>query len=253
MQHQIQQRAVDLDAGLDAAVIFYQPQISEFVHEETDAGSGCADHLRQCLLADFRDDRLGLSLLAKVGQQQKKAGKAFLAGIEQLIDKISFDTDGPTQKMRNEHLGEGRFVVNHAHHGRLVEMHDYAVAHGGGARYALRLAGKTCLAEEFVRIKNGDDGLFALLGNDSDLDLALLNVEDRICGVALSEYGLILAVFGNAAALADFGEKGLWIECRPPLDRHDAFRLSLPTCELIIIIRLLAVKVAGQPDDISVR
>ena len=79
-------------------------------------------------------------------------------------------------------------------------------------RYALRLAGKTGLAEELVGIKNGGDSFLALLRYDSDFDPAFLDVEDRICRVSLREYDLAFAVVGNAAALTDLGEKGLWIE-----------------------------------------
>ena len=47
-----------------------------------------ADHLRQRLLADFRDHRLRFAFLAKIRQQQEQPGKAFLARIEQLIDEV---------------------------------------------------------------------------------------------------------------------------------------------------------------------
>jgi hypothetical protein len=51
-----------------------------------------------------------------------------------------------------------------------------------------------------------------LLGNDGDLRLAFLDVEDRVGGIALRENDLVLAEPINAAALADLGEKGLWVE-----------------------------------------
>jgi hypothetical protein len=124
-----------------------------------------------------------------------------------LVDKVSFDPDCPSQEVGDEHLGKGRFVMDHSDNGSLVQPHDGGFDHRGNGRYALRLTGKAGFTEEFVRINYGDDGLFALLGNDSDLDLALLDVEDRICRVALGEYNLILAVSRNASALADLGEK----------------------------------------------
>jgi hypothetical protein len=40
--------------------------------------------------------------------------KAFLAPIEQLIDQVCFDADGPTQKVGDEHLGERGFVMNYS-------------------------------------------------------------------------------------------------------------------------------------------
>jgi len=175
---------VDFDTAF-GAVILNKTQLSEFVHEETHAGSGCANHLRQGLLADFCDYRFRLSILAKVRQEQEETGKAFLTRIEQLVDKVGFDSDGPAQKVGNEHFREGWFVMDHADDGSLVQAHDNAVDQSRNGRYALRLAGKAGFTEEFVRIKNCDDGLFTLLRNDSDLDLALLDIEERIRGGAL--------------------------------------------------------------------
>jgi hypothetical protein len=54
--------------NLDLAIIADETQLSEFVHEEADAGAGGADHLRQCFLADVNLDRLQAAVLAKVCQ-----------------------------------------------------------------------------------------------------------------------------------------------------------------------------------------
>jgi hypothetical protein len=66
----IQQCTVDLDA----AVVVNEPQFSEFIHEETQAGPGRANHVRKRLRADFRDHRLRFVFLAKVRQQQQQPG-----------------------------------------------------------------------------------------------------------------------------------------------------------------------------------
>jgi len=78
------------------AVVANEAKFSKSVHEETHAGPRRSDHLRKRLLADFRDDRLGFAFLAKIRQQQEQTGKTFLARIEQLIDEVCFDADGPT-------------------------------------------------------------------------------------------------------------------------------------------------------------
>ena len=79
-------------------------QLPELGHEEMDARTGGADHLRHCLLADWRDGRLGLPRFPKVGQEQKSARQALFARIEKLIDQIFFDTDRALEKMGQEHL-----------------------------------------------------------------------------------------------------------------------------------------------------
>jgi hypothetical protein len=52
-------------------------------------------------------------------------------------------------------------------------------------RYTQRLAGKTSFTEEVVRSMNCNDRFLALLRNDGDLHLAVLEVEDRIGRVSL--------------------------------------------------------------------
>jgi hypothetical protein len=37
--------------------------------------------------------------------------------IEQLIDEVCFDANGPAKNMRNEHLGERWFLMDHAENG----------------------------------------------------------------------------------------------------------------------------------------
>ena len=171
-----------------------------------------SDHFRKGLLADFRDHRLGCHLLAEVRQQQEQAGKPLLARIEQLIDQVRFDADAPAQKMRNEQFGECRFLMDHPDNRRFFQTSDDRIRHGRDRRDALRLPGKTALAEEIVRTKYCDNRLPALLGNDGELRLALLDVEDRIARVALGKDDLPLAVLADTAAVADTGEKRFCIE-----------------------------------------
>ena len=101
-----------------------EAQFSKFVHEKTHAGPGRADHLRERLLADVRDQRLRFVFLAKVRQQQEQAGKTFFTRIEQLIDEVCFDADGPAKKMRYEQLGERWFLMDHAENRRFFQPHD---------------------------------------------------------------------------------------------------------------------------------
>src|SRR5277367_4010901 len=106
-QHEVQQRTVNRNSS----VVLDEPQLAEFVHEKTDAGSGRADHFRKRLLTDLRNQRLGPSFLAEIREQQQQAREPFLARVEQLIDQVRLDANGPAQKIGNEHLGERRLAV----------------------------------------------------------------------------------------------------------------------------------------------
>ena len=102
--------------------------------------------------------------------------------------------------------------MDQADDGRLFQADNDGVRHGRDRRHPLHLPGKTSLAEEFVRSQDCDDGFFALLGNDGDLHLALLDIEDRIASVALGKDDLAFAVLGEVSPVADTGEKRFWIE-----------------------------------------
>src|ERR1041385_6648397 len=110
--------------------------------------------------------------------------------------------------------------MNDADDGGFFQLHDDRFAERRGCRYPLRLSGKAALAEEFVAFEDRDDGLLALLGNDGDFHLALLDVEDLVRRVTLREYDLVLAVGPDAAAFADLGKKSFRIERCLTLDRH---------------------------------
>jgi hypothetical protein len=84
--------------------------------------------------------------------------------IEQLIDEVCLDADGPRKRW---------FLMNH----RTIaafSRHDDRFGHRRDRRYALRLTGKTSFTEEIVRLQHCDDGFLALLRNDGDLHLAAL-------------------------------------------------------------------------------
>jgi hypothetical protein len=57
-----------------------------------------------------------------------------------------------------------------------------------------------------------DDGFLALLGKDSDLDLAITNVKDGIWQVPLRKDELINLKFGDSSTPIFSGEKGFGIE-----------------------------------------
>ena len=72
---------------------------------------------------------------------------------------------------------------------------------------------QAAFAKELARPENSDHRLFALLRYDNNLDLAFLNVKDRVCRVSMGEDDLILAKFEDGFALAYFGEKLPGIKC----------------------------------------
>jgi len=93
-----EQRLVDLDR----AVVFDEPELPEFVHEEIDARTRGSHHTRQCLLRDFRQHTLRLILFPIPRQQQQRPRQSLFTRIEQLIDQILFHPDVMRQHIRDE-------------------------------------------------------------------------------------------------------------------------------------------------------
>src|SRR5690349_10954146 len=65
----------------------------------------------------------------------------------------------------------------------------------------------TSFSEKMTRSYDCNHRFLALLGNNSELDLALLDVKNRVRGLALRKYDLILPIFGYRFSFAHLGEK----------------------------------------------
>src|SRR4029079_7387979 len=98
------------------AVIADKTQLPEPVHEKADARTGGSYHLSQRFLAYLSEDRFRLAFLAIIRQQEQESRQPPLAGIEQLVDQIALDPDGPVEDMSHEHLREGRLFLEQANH-----------------------------------------------------------------------------------------------------------------------------------------
>ena len=70
-------------------------------------------------------------------------------------------------------------------------------------------------AEELSFAEYPDDGFLAVFGQDRDLDLALLDEEHRVGGVALAEYLLVFGISLDGFARAGPAQKKLGVECVP--------------------------------------
>ena len=81
----------------------------------------------------------------------------------------------------------------------LFDSHHLAFRHCRRGRQTLRLSDQASFADKFVLPQQGDDGFLSLLGYDSDFDLALLDIENRIGLVALGKNDVFLLIPGNVA------------------------------------------------------
>jgi hypothetical protein len=109
----------------------------------------------------------------------------FLAGIEEVIYKVSFHTNIPGKKIRKKSFRKLRFSTKEVDHRLLFDADNHALLVDSGCRHAAPLFRQTALAEEAVLWQNGNHRFFATLRYHSELYPAVLDVEHRIRRVPL--------------------------------------------------------------------
>ena len=208
MEDDAEERGVDLQA----AIVFDEAELAEFVHEEIDAGAGGADHFGESFLRDFGEDALRLVFGAVACEKEKRAGEAFFAGVEKLVDEIFFDADVAREHVGDEAVGEGVLVVEDADHFLFFDDQGGGGSDGRGGADADGLAGQATFAEKITGAQDSDDGFFAGFVDDGEADGAFLDVEHVFADVTLREDCLLFFEFGNFARDAGGIEKILSVE-----------------------------------------
>ena len=193
---------------LQCTVVLDKAQLPKLVHEMTHTRSRRADHLREGLLADLRENGLRSAFLAKIGQQEQSARQPLLARVEQLVDQAPFNEYGSSQEMPDEHFGKPRLLVERPEQGSLLDPNDLAFCHCPSRRHAQRLTRQRTFTKEFIRPKDCNYGFLAMLGNDAEFDVTCNDIEDIIRLVALREDDLIFSILGGRPGEKDFGIEG---------------------------------------------
>jgi hypothetical protein len=85
---------------MDFAVVFYETEFPEFIHEQINSGPRCANHFREHLLRHLGKHLLRLTWRAIAREQQQGARQSFLTGVEELVYKVRLDSN-----VSREHVG----------------------------------------------------------------------------------------------------------------------------------------------------
>ena len=88
------------------AVVFDQAQLPKFVHENIHARPGRSNQRGKRLLVHLYGYRFLTKVVVIIGQQQESTCQPHLAGIEQLVDQVRFNSGGPSQKMSEKVVGK---------------------------------------------------------------------------------------------------------------------------------------------------
>src|SRR4249920_2860636 len=97
------------------------------------------------------------------------------------------------------------------------------------------MAIQTSFAEKVTRFQNAYDCFLAPLGNDGELDLALLDVKNGVRRIALPEHNFILSIIVNGSPAIYLREKHFGIEqelyfafhCWPSCSRRSSFGVTV--------------------------
>jgi hypothetical protein len=112
IQHEIQQAFLNFQL----AVVVDQSQLPKFVHKNIHARPGRSNQRCKRVLIDLYGYRFQAKVVAIIGQEQESTGQPHLAGIEQLVDQVRFNSGGPSQQMSEKVVG--KFLV-------LMKQADY--------------------------------------------------------------------------------------------------------------------------------
>src|ERR1700730_12473928 len=97
--------------------------------------------------------------------------------------------------------------MNSRDHRVLRDRRDDAIFYRCRRRDAQRVTVHASFAKELAGLQDCDDRFLALLRHDSKLDLAPLNVKNRVRDIALLEHMLVLVKFEHCFPRAHLGEK----------------------------------------------
>ena len=85
-----------------------------------------------------------------------------------------------------------------------------------------RVAIETSFAKKMGGCQNAYDCFLAFFRNDGELNLARLDVKNRVCRITLRKYNLVLVKFSYGFPVAHFSEKYLGIEFYLPTLLHES-------------------------------
>ena len=84
------------------------------------------------------------------------------------------------------------------------------------------MAIEASFAKELPSFQDSDHCLLALFGDNENLDSSLLNIENRICGIALRKNHPVPVKIQYGFAVPDLGEKTFWIKYSFRRSWHEA-------------------------------
>src|ERR1700730_7165566 len=113
------------------------------------------------------------------------------------------------------------------------DCRDQAIFHRRRGCDATRMTIHAAFAEELAGPQNCHHGFLAMLGQNSQLDLAFLNVKHRFRDIALLEQVLILVKFEDRFPSSDFGEKTLRIKLVNSWLSHRSLLLARRTSSIL--------------------
>ena len=142
-------------------------------------------------------------VFAEVGQQEEHASQSFLAGVEEVVDQVLFNATVPLEEVPHEPSGKGWLSLQHSEHLLSCDAQDLTLRQRCSGGQSARLTVQTAFAEETASFQQCDDGLFTALGDDGQLEPAVVNKEHGVRRVPLCENDLAFVALDEGFSRAN--------------------------------------------------
>ena len=198
-----------------------KPELPKLAHEEVDARTRGARHLRQGFLIHPAKCAVRPPGFPITSEQQQRACKPFLTRVEELVNEVFFDTDVPRQhawgRKRSANAG---FACSC----RIISCFSTAMIVQGGSlsrRHSPRLTRETPFTEEVAILEHSDYGFSSGTGQDRQPHGPFLDIHDTRGRIALSKdprLRLVVDALAPSACRCDSG--GRFDRCGPVRMAH---------------------------------
>jgi hypothetical protein len=115
--------------------------------------------------------------------------------VQDLIYEVFLDSDNAREETRDHQFCKRRLSLHYSHHGASLHSRDGGSVNCHCGRHPERPADETALTKNVALAQDCEDRPFAAPGCNRDFHTAILDVEHRVGGIALSKNGLFIAVF----------------------------------------------------------
>ena len=161
-----------------------KPSLRNLFMKKLTRNTRSSDHFREYLLTDLGQNGLWRVVFTEVCKRSTGASR-FSLELKRWSTKSS--STRLFEEIRHEPSGKGWLRLQHSEHLLSCDAQDLTLRQRCSGGQSARLTVQTAFAEETASFQQCDDGLFTALGDDGQLEPAVVNKEHGVRRVPSSE------------------------------------------------------------------